>query len=576
MNLSLLRNAVGYILFIVLLASCAGQVAPQGGPVDTAPPTIISTSPLLYTTKFNGDNIVLEFDEYVDHRSLEESIFISPNLGALEFDWSGTEVTIHFSEKLRTNTTYVVNVGTDVNDVHNRNRMAQAFTLAFSTGETIDRGAIEGKVYPQKSGDQVSGVMVFAYNLGVMDPDTLSADTLNPQTTRPDYITQTGKDGAFFFRHLSFGIYRVFAVKDEYRNLLYDPEIDEFGVPSKNIALTSDDTLQTNVTMRLSTADTTAPRLLKVAPQDRRHLLVEFSEPMDTSTVSQYSFFIGDTVKGNVLNTLAAAPALPSFSTFLVLTDEQIASHPYKLFAQESKDLSGHAVNPIASALGFNGGSLKDSLPPTVGAFSIRDSARNVELQPQIQIFFNDIMQKEQSSKSVLLQDSAKSPVPVSIRWLSNAAMEVSPKNPLTPKAWYKLTVELKNLLTQTGKRGKDTLRTVVFQTLDPEIFSSIEGILIDNNRSDTTGSFHLFAENITQKNSIPVRLILKKQGKFEFKDITEGQYILHAFRDRNENKKYDAGQPYPFKQSERFVNYPDTLKVRARWPLEGVQLIFR
>ncbi|MBI3580256.1 MAG: Ig-like domain-containing protein [Ignavibacteriales bacterium] len=571
MNLSLLRNAAVYILFIVLLVSCAGQVAPQGGPVDTTPPAIISTFPSLYTTKFSGDKIVLEFDEYVDHRSVEESIFISPNLGALEFDWSGTEVTIRFAEKLRPNATYVVNVGTDVNDVHNRNRMAQAFTLAFSTGETIDRGAIEGKVYPQKAGDQVSGVMVFAYNLGVMNPDTL-----NPQHTRPDYITQTGKDGAFFFRHLSFGSYRIFAVKDEYRNLLYDPEIDEVGVPSKNIALTPDDTLQTNVTMQLSIADTTAPRLLKVAPQDRRHLLVEFSEPMDTSTVSQYSFFIGDTVKGNVLNTLAVAPVLPSFSKFLVLTDEQIVSQPYKLFAQESKDLSGHAVNPIASALGFNGGSHSDSLPPTVSAISIRDSARNVELQPRIQIFFSDILQKEQSSKSVLLQDSIRAPIPVSIRWLSNAAMEITPSNQLMPLAWYKLTVELKNLLTQTGRKGKDTLRTVAFQTLDPEMFSSIEGILIDNNRSDTTGAFHLFVENIVQKNSTPYLVTLRKQGKFEFKDVTEGQYILHAFRDRNENKKYDAGQPYPFKQSERFVNYPDTLKVRARWPLEGVRLIFR
>lgn len=576
MNLSLFRSAVIYIPVVLLLASCAGQVAPQGGPVDTTPPAIISTFPSPYTTKFNGDVIVLEFDEYVDHRSVEESIFISPHLGALEFDWSGTEVTMHFSEKLRSNTTYVVNVGTDVTDIHNRNRMAQAFILAFSTGTEIDRGAIEGMVYPQKSGDQVSGIMVFAYNLGVMNPDTLKSDTLNPQTTRPDYITQTGKDGAFFFRHLSFGAYRIVAVRDEYRNLLYDPEIDEFGVPSNNIVVTPDDTLETNVTMRLAKADTTAPRLLKVSPQDRKHLLVEFSEPMDTSTVSQYGFFIADTVQGNVLKTLAAAPLLPSLSTFLVLTDEQSVSLPYKLFAQESKDLAGYAVNPIASALTFNGSSFKDSLPPAVRSFSILDSARNVELQPHIQIFFSDILQKEQSSKSIVLRDSAKSFVPVSVRRLNHAAVEVSPQNQLMPKSWYALTIELKNLFTQTGKKGKDTLRTLVFQTLDPEIFSSIEGVFIDNNRSDTTGSFHLFAKNITHKNSVPYRIVLRKAGKFEFKDITEGQYILLAFRDRNENKKYDAGQPFPFMQSERFINYPDTLKVRARWPLEGVQVILR
>ncbi|MEX0737056.1 MAG: Ig-like domain-containing protein, partial [Bacteroidota bacterium] len=140
-------------LIMILLLSCAGQVPPEGGPVDTDPPLIVSTIPPPGTTLFAGDRVILEFDEYVDRRSVEQSIFVSPPVGSLEFDWSGREVEITFSDRLRENTTYVVNIGTDVVDLRNRNKMAQAFSFAFSTGGEIDFGAIEGKVYTSKPAD---------------------------------------------------------------------------------------------------------------------------------------------------------------------------------------------------------------------------------------------------------------------------------------------------------------------------------------------------------------------------------------------------------------------------------------
>ncbi len=116
------------------------------------PPQIVSVYPAPYTTFYDDSKIVLEFDEYVDRASVNESIFISPFLGELEFDWSGKEVEIRFQEKLKDNTTYVINVGTDVRDMRRGNRMAQAFALAFSTGASIDRGGIEGTVYPREPG----------------------------------------------------------------------------------------------------------------------------------------------------------------------------------------------------------------------------------------------------------------------------------------------------------------------------------------------------------------------------------------------------------------------------------------
>ncbi len=212
---SILGAGIVALLFVVY--GCAGERAPGGGPVDTTPPEIIEVYPPPNTTEYSSSHISLEFSKYVERRSVEESIFISPHIKDIEFDWSGRDVELNFKSPLRKNTTYVVTVGTDVIEVHNRNRMSQAYSFAFGTGPRIDRGEIRGRVYDEKP----VGMMIFAYQL-----DGLKPDTLNPMTQKPDYITQTGNTGDYSLTHLAFGNYRVLAVRDELRNLVYVPETD--------------------------------------------------------------------------------------------------------------------------------------------------------------------------------------------------------------------------------------------------------------------------------------------------------------------------------------------------------------
>jgi hypothetical protein len=566
-----LQNSLAAFFVSLLALSCAGQGAPEGGPLDTAPPVIISTYPHNFTTRFHGQSISLEFDEYVDHRSLEESIFISPSVGALEFDWSGTVVEIRFSETLRQNTTYVINVGTDLMDLHNRNKMAQAFSLAFSTGDAIDRGVIEGKVYPIKPADSPSGVLLFAYNLSGLNPDTL-----NPQTTRPDYVTQTGKGGEFSLRHLSFGDYRLIAVRDAYKNLLYDPETDEYGVTSVGITLTDPDTIQSNILIQLTRADTTAPRLIKVTAPDQRHILAEFSEPVDTTVSMHRNFHAADTVGEHSLEIQSASVLFPKFTTVLLVTQRQTPDQRYRLKVEGIKDLNGMPISPLANSLTFSGSSAEDSLGPAIVSTSLTDSTTGVELQPEVLVHFSDALKRESADGAIALLDSTRKEVPIELRWLTDLSIALEPRTKLLSKMWYKMVVNLGRLSELTGKRGRDTTQVIRFQTFDQGLFSSIEGAVVDKRSSDQVGAIILTAENISRKNAKPSTVVPRQDGAFTVKDIVEGQYVLHAFRDRNQNKKYDSGSLIPFTSSERFAYYPDTLKVRARWPIEGVQLILR
>ncbi len=562
----------GFVLFAaLLLMSCAGQRAPEGGPVDAEPPLVISTDPPNYTIRFHGNSLTLEFSEYVDHRSVEGAIFISPSLGPLEFDWSGREVEIRFSEKLRRSTTYVVTVGTDAADIRARNKMAYSYTLAFSTGEDIDHGAISGRVFPRKDNDSPMGVMIFAYKLNDVRPDTL-----DPRSARSDYVTQTGKNGEFFLQHLSFGTYRLLAVRDEYKNLLYDPETDEFGVPSGDIALTLEDTLRSDVWMRLAKEDTTALRLLKITPVNHRHIIAEFSSQIDTSNVQADWFHIADTLSQFPLSVKSVYPVYPKLTTVTVVTDTQSFQTNYRLLVDSLRSAGGLMMSPIANALTFSASDVKDTLGPSILSSSVPDTSKEVDLEPVVLIQFSDAVQRGSVEKALVLIDSSRKHIPVSLRWLSDASLEVKPDGKLLSNAWHVLQIRMRNVLDLSGRHGRDSLRVFRFRTIDDEAFSSIEGLVDDTNRVDTAGDIFVTARNVSGK--VPKEYLLKlgQSGSFAVRDILEGKYLLSAYRDRNSNGAYDPGRPFPYRPSERFTQFSDTLRLRARWPLEGVELKLR
>ena len=169
---------------LIFVISCANQLPPGGGEVDTVPPEIIFSYPENGTTNFKDDYIEFEFSEYVDKRSFKDAIFISPAIDEqLEISWSGTSVEIGFPNGLKDSLTYVVTIGTDVVDVNNKNRMTNSYSFSFATGDKIDKRSIDGKVY----GKDAEGTLIFAYKY--------SDDTTKYLAKKPDYLSQIGKDG---------------------------------------------------------------------------------------------------------------------------------------------------------------------------------------------------------------------------------------------------------------------------------------------------------------------------------------------------------------------------------------------
>ena len=564
----LLKSSVSLSLALIFL-SCANQIPPPGGPIDTTPPTIISVYPRPNTLHYSEKRLDLAFDKYVDHRSVEESIFISPYISDLEFDWSGKDVEVTFSGELRKNTTYVVTVGTDVTDLRSPpNHLAQSFTFAFSTGSSIDRGGIRGRIFPMKPQDPVDGVMIFAYRLTGLNPDTL-----DPRTQKPDYITQTGKGGEFFLRHLAFGPYRIIAIRDQYRNLLYDPEVDEFGVPPHDYSVTLADTLQDDVLLQMAKEDTSAPRLISVDAKDRHHIQIEFSEFIDTSSTRPLVVSVTDTLTDNRIHVFSVYPELPSTSKFTVVTGTQDSTKGYLLAVDSVRDLSGNPANQKASSLVFTGSPKADTLLPRVTATSVKDSTRGIVLRPTIQILFSDAVNRATLEDAVTLQDGSGNDIPSSLTWLNDAACTLRSRHELSSKSWYRLVLVTYNGKDWDGRSFRDSLSVIRFETLDAENLSSIEGTVVDTNAAERNAPIIVIADRVDQKPQNSYSTVATQNGSFTIAEIEEGRYVVHAFRDRNSTDKFDPGRPFPYVGSERFGYAADTLKVRARWPLEGVHI---
>jgi uncharacterized protein (DUF2141 family) len=561
---SILSSCVAACVFL----SCAGQVQPSGGPPDTIAPTIVRTFPDTNAVRVETDRIELEFSEYVERRSLEESIFISPYLGDLEFDWSGRDVTIRFSEKLRRNTTYVVNIGTDVVDIRAKNRMGSGYTLAFATGDSIDRGWIGGRVFDAKP----EGVMVFAFDLAGRNPDTL-----NPARLRPEYIMQTGSNGFFALSNLAYGTYRLFAVRDEYRNMLYDKEVDQFGVGREDIMIDRRHPRFEDVRFRLSREDTTSPFVASAAAVHRRQIEVRFNEPLDSLSVLPEGFSVLDTVKRTAVPLIAAFSRTTAPSVVGLITGTPLDSTgAYAVYARDVVDRAGNRLDTLHRSASFAGTARPDTVRVTVSLPGIRDSVRGVWPDRPLFLLFSEPVAQKALGSAVALRDSLHRPVAAALRWMNSTDALFIPDQPLRSRAWYVLTVVMDSVRDLRGMLYRDSVVAIRFETLDLRTTGSIAGTVVDQAAPAPAGRYIVTASTVDRNPSVDQTVSVDRPGKFAIDKLPEGRYSVAAYHDADSSGAYSYGRPFPFVPSERFTVYQDTVKVRARWGVEGAKLEFR
>ena len=220
---SKLKNAVfvirySFFLPILFLVACARQGVPTGGAKDTTPPQVDSTvSTPNYTTRFNKKTIELYFNEWVTVSDVAAQVVMSPPLltkRVPDVRLKGKTVVVEIPEKevLKENTTYTINFGTSIKDFHEGNA-AKDLRFVFSTGDFIDSLTVQGKVTDAFKLGPVENVAVMLY-------DNLADSVL--RKSKPYYYTRTDKQGLFKIQNVKAGQFKVAAVDDKDQNLLWN------------------------------------------------------------------------------------------------------------------------------------------------------------------------------------------------------------------------------------------------------------------------------------------------------------------------------------------------------------------
>jgi hypothetical protein len=308
-------------------------------------------------------------------------------------------------------------------------------------------------------------------------------------------------------------------------------------------------------------------------PTNQNHILADFSEPINPSSVTLSSFSAIDTVNRNPLELLSVYPAPASITSFFVITQKQDSGRIFRLSAQGITDSAGNKINPLAQMLLFRSSLKADTAGPQLVSVSITDSTQAIDLQPVLTMTFSDAIEKSKSLDWVNLLDNNKKSIPTEKKWISDVVISLRPEKELLSRTWYTLRAELRGLHDWAGRACRDSIKSWRFETLDVEDLSSVDGIVLDENKTDTMGQVYVTAVQIGGNNPKHYIRTTDRTGSFLLPQIAEGSYVFQSFRDRNNNGKYDSGKPFPFIYSERMSSFSDTLKVRARWPLEGVKI---
>lgn len=215
---------------LLLLASCARQTSPTGGPQDTAPPVLLSSIPANNQTLYSDKTITLNFNEFVQLNNPNEQIIITP---ALVKNFKAVvrknRVVITIDEDWKPNTTYAINFREAIQDITEKNP-AQDLKLAFSTGSYIDSLSIAGTVELVLKNQPMENVTVALTDL---------TDTFDIFTDKPQWLTRSKADGSFLLENLKPGNYLLYAFDDKNKNLIVDSRNEAHGFLEETIELDS-------------------------------------------------------------------------------------------------------------------------------------------------------------------------------------------------------------------------------------------------------------------------------------------------------------------------------------------------
>jgi uncharacterized protein (DUF2141 family) len=220
-----------WLLYLLFLSSCARQSSPTGGPKDTIPPILATSIPLHETVNYDAKTIELIFSEPVSVTNPKEQIIITPSIGKdYKVEARNQKIILTMENPLKDSTTYSFNFREAVQDITEKNP-AKNLKLAFSTGTYIDSMTVSGIVYNIQDENLLNDITV------ALEPYNDTFSILKHPAT---YFTKSDKTGAYKLDNIKPGLYTLYAIADQNKNLFVDSKNEAYGFKRDSILLDHD------------------------------------------------------------------------------------------------------------------------------------------------------------------------------------------------------------------------------------------------------------------------------------------------------------------------------------------------
>jgi len=527
-----------YSLLIFLLASCANRVTPTGGDKDIEAPKVLAMTPADRTTQFATKEIHIYFDEYVVLSDLPGQFLVSPLMSKLpEVKASKKEIIITLPDDLAPNTTYTLNFGKAIVDVHEANALND-FQYVFSTGDFLDSLQMSGNVVEASSLTKVKSITVLVYR-----NDLVVADDSVVFKKKPDYFSKTNEQGEFKISNMAAGSYRVFAVDDKNNNFLCDSSGEESLAFIDSVFVLPGDQ---HPDLRLSNLEPKNNRLIRALKLDRFSALISFNKRMDSLNIKNYDGSVWTGKYWETLNRDTAYLYLPN------------------------------ATSDSIQVVMFNGKHIIDTVQ-----LSMLPSKGVTEKEERLRLFLRQSPAAFGPSSSLIINTNH----PLLSKIDSASVMEDSSKSLLVP---LQITDSLKGYFKLeypwiSGKRYQIKILPGVvndFYSLTNDTFK-LEFMVPTE---ESTAMISIKTENLNAKTNYLLQLIndkfellreleITKDSNYTFSYLNPGPVKLRIVEDIDRNHLWTYSHFGTHRQPEKVWIYSESITLRSNWEME---VIFR
>lgn len=502
-------NRVTFFSFLVaLFMGCANiGTAPKGGPKDEKPPVLdIDESTQNFQTNFKKQDITLVFDEYVDIKDIFKQVIISP---PLQKRWQLNKklktVTFEFDEDevLKENATYTVNFGEAVRDFTEGNAVPD-LRFVFSTGDFIDSMEVSGSIVDALTGEPAEDVLIMLYDN--------TADTV-VRTERPFYFAKTDKAGNYTIQNVKTDTFKIFALKDEDLNYLFNQETELIGFIDSLFYLSSP---KESLPILQVFAEESVLQMNR--PNNKIFGLVKlvFNKKPEQVEVNW------DSIGQQVFVELEE-------DSIKVWYDQPDTTY-WNLYVNSGIDfLDTFVVKPPDKSAAVDGDSLKRE---------VRRASEIKQLNPTklIKLSFNHPLVGIDTSKVKVLEDSILNPVSADFK-MSGRILEVNHR--WRELMTYKVQILPEGLTDIYGLKNQDTI-VQDYKVLERKNFSNIM-LKVDRLKPEKSYVLKVYYK---KTNSLIETIPLSRISVFEktFESMPLGKYDFEIILDENGNGRWDTG----------------------------------